>query len=86
MVHLLEASTCFTFDAAIQATIEGMVVPSGPITRARAKRMKEQLNVLVHTIQEAKEGSSLFEGSSELVTLLRAKDQDPPMKHFDLQV
>ena len=53
-----------------QVTIEGVVIPSGPIMRARAKRMKEQLNVLVRAIQEAKEGSSMFEGSSEFMTLL----------------
>ena len=64
-------------DAVIQATTEGVVILSGPIMRARAKRMKEQLNVLVRAIQEAKEGSSMFEGSSEFVALLQLEDQVP---------
>ena len=67
----------FIFDMVIQATAKDMMIPSRPITKARAKRMKEQLNILVRTIQEAKEGSSMFEGGSEYVTLLQLEDQDP---------
>ena len=64
-------------DAAIPATTKDMVIPFRPITRARAKRMKEQLNILVRAIQEAKEGSLRFEGDAEYVTLLQLEDQDP---------
>ena len=72
-----------TCDAVIQATTKDVVIPSGPITRARAKRMKEQLNILVCVVQETKKDSSIFEDSSEYVTLLQLEDQDT--RYFESQ-
>ena len=65
------------FDAVIQATTKNVVIPTGPITRAHAKRMREQLNILIRVVQEAKEGSSIFEDGSEYVTLLQQEVQKP---------
>ena len=44
--------------------------------------MKEQLNILVRMVQEAKEGGSIFEDGLEYVTLLQLEDQDLWHKAF----
>ena len=64
-------------EVAIHVNTKDVVIPTGPITRARAKRMKEQLNILVRVVREAKEGSSVFEDGSGYVTLLQLEDQVP---------
>ena len=38
-----------------------VLVPVGPITRACAKKLKEQLNTLVHVVHDSIEGSKMVE-------------------------
>src|SRR3954469_9562906 len=49
---------------------EPIVVPVGPVTRARAKQFKERLNGLIHKIQQ--EGSGLhMEGDQKLINIIQ---------------
>ena len=59
-----------------------VLVPVGPITRARAKKLKEQLNTLVHVVRESIEGSKMVEDLNQeehsIVTLLQVIQQASP--------
>src|SRR3954464_16075216 len=49
---------------------EPIVVPMGPVTRARAKQFKERLNGLIHKIQQ--EGLGLhMEGDQKLINIIQ---------------
>src|SRR3954471_6204311 len=49
---------------------EPIMVPVGPVTRARAKQFKERLNGLIHKIQQ--EGSGLhMEGDQKLINIIQ---------------
>src|SRR3954471_16472429 len=54
----------------LQKKREPIVVPVGPVTRARAKQFKERLNGLIHKIQQ--EGSGLhMEGDQKLINIIQ---------------
>ena len=46
-------------------------VPVGPVTRARAKRFKEELNSLVHKVLKQEETVVNIEGEQRLVLLIK---------------
>ena len=57
---------------AARKTHEPILVPIGPVTRARAKRFKEELNNLVRRVLQQNESVFTTEGEQRLVLLIKA--------------
>ncbi|XP_057492116.1 uncharacterized protein LOC130777711 [Actinidia eriantha] len=52
-------------------THDPIQVPIGPVTRARAKRFKEELNTLVRRVLQQQESMFTTEGEQKLILLLK---------------
>ena len=54
----------------LQRSVEPIVVPVGPVTRARAKQFKERLNGLIQKIQQEALGLHMG-GDQKLINLIQ---------------
>ena len=61
---------------AIRNTHEPIEVPVGPVTRARAKRFKEELNNLVQRVLQQEESVFTTDGEQRLVLLIKVDPEE----------